>query len=933
MKKALLNLLLLIAVHLNANSQTTTIADKIDAYNKSFPIEKIYLTLDKPYYSAGDTLWFKSYLLNADFTATKISAKIYVELFNDSLKLLDNKVIALNNGLGYGDFELSKSLPNGTYTIRAYSNWQQNFGDDYFFQKSIYIGNAQTTTWLFDSYQKFNANLDNNELDLKLRIKNINGEPAGLKDVELYLENGNKKISKANLQTKTDGTLETKIPISDKQTSGNYNVVISQKNDKSKRYIIPVILKPEDAVDLQFLPEGGHMVNGIYGKVAFKAVGSDGLGKEIQGKIVNSKNETLTGFKTTHKGMGSFFLFPEKGEIYSAVRSINGKEIKTTLPIAKLEGTTLRVDHLSNKDSLYIYVKASELSRNEGYNLLIQKDNELIFQIKLNLRNGFSTLKLPKTELPDGIIHFTLLSPATIPLNERHAFVNHSQNINLALAGNFNYTSLDSVALELSATDEKGTPLTGAFAVTVTDDKQVKQDEYDNNIISHFLLKSSVKGSIESSGWYFENNSSTSQIALDHLLLTQAWVGYNWQEITRPLTEPKFKAEKDNKIEGKVTGLFNKPLEGIKVNLLSLGREIMFVDTLTNASGKFSFGDIPLSDSVSYMLKIKNQKGKTATGTIIVDDFVRAKELPSKELLKPWYLNVDSTFLKNFKSAETEIKQKERAQSVRTGTLLNEVIIKGQARLKEIIVKNAWDAKFLNEITEEDLKKVPQKLLKDLLLEKFPNFNIGNFWSDSCTGRPGRHSFSSFRIGSALLSHVIIDKVNTNLVASGTDDNYQVTGTSLSSKAGGGIEPNYGPAVFEINNYIFNTLTASEITNVTLYRGCVYYYLDITTRGGKGPWITPTPGRYIFRPQPIYLAKEFYSPKYVNKVSPFPDNRSTIFWDANIVTDENGKAKISFYAADSPSTYTVKIEGTDLNGRFGFKKFTLTNSKPTAGSK
>lgn len=927
MKKALLIISIIIAFYFNASSQTNSIADKITAYTKSLPIEKIYLTLDKPYYSAGDTLWFKSYLLNADFTASKMSAKIYVELFNDSLKLLDNKVIALNNGLGYGDFELSKNLPNGTYTIRAYSNWQQNFGNDYFFQKSIYIGNVQNTTWLFDSYQKFTPNANNNELDLKLRITNINGEPAGLKDVELYLENGNKRLSKASLQTKTDGTLETKIPIAEKQIAGNYNVVINPKNDKSKRYIIPVQLKSEDDIDLQFMPEGGFLVNGINSKVAFKALGTDGLGKEIEGKIVNSKNETLTNFKTTHKGMGSFFLYPEKGEIYSAVKTIKGKETKTALPLAKEEGTTLRIDHLSNKDSLYVYVRASLQSRTDGYQLLAQKDNELILQVKLNLQHGFSTLKLPKLDLPDGIIHFTLLSPTAIPLNERQAFVNHFQNINLALAGNFNYTSLDSVALELSATDEKGTPLTGAFAVTVTDDKQVKQAEYDNNILSHFLLKSSVKGYIESPGWYFDNNIATTQIALDHLLLTQAWVGYNWQETTRTLTEPKFKAEKDSRIEGKVTGLFNKPLEGIKVNLLSLGREIMFIDTLTNANGKFSFGDIPLSDSVSYMLKIKNQKGKTATGTIAVDDFIRAKDLPSKELLKPWYVNVDSTFLKNFKSAETEIKQKERAESVRTGTLLNEVVIKGQLRQKEIISKDAWDASFVLSINEEELKKMPQKTLRDLLQERIPNFNVGSFWTDNCSGRPSQHSFASFRIGSSLISHVLIDKINTNLVASGMEDAYQQSGSSISANG------QTGRAVFETNTYIFNALNASEIINITFYKGCHYHFLDITTRSGKGPWITPTPGRYIYRPQPIYLAKEFYSPKYVNKVSSLPDNRSTIFWDANVVTDENGKAKISFYTSDKPSTYTVKIEGTDLNGRFGFKKATLINSMPTIGSK
>ncbi|RYG19934.1 MAG: hypothetical protein EOO07_05870 [Chitinophagaceae bacterium] len=928
MKKTLLIISILISFYTIASSQTSTLGNKLKTYNEVLPIEKIYLTLDKPYYSAGDTLWFKSYLLNADFTASKISAKIYVELFSDSLKLVDHKVIALNNGLGYGDFSLSKTLPNGAYTIRAYTNWQQNFGTDYFFQKSIYIGNAQSTSWLFEAYQKLIAKGENKVLDFKLRITDVEGQPAGLKDVELYLESEGKKLSKANLQTKLDGTLQTEIPIpATKQPSQNYNILIAPKNDKLKKHIIPILAKPEDAIDLQFMPEGGFLVNGIYSKVAFKALGPDGLGREIDGKVINSKNEIVADLKTLHKGMGSFFLFPEKGETYTAVQIINGRETKTIIPIARDEGTTLRIDHLSSKDSLYLYVKASLSNRIDGYELLAQKDNELLAQIKLNLKNGFSTLKLSKAEFPDGIIHFTIVSPSGMPLNERQVFINHSKKMNLALEGSPNYNTFDSVSIELSATNEDGKPISGAFSVSVTDDTQVKQAEFDNNIVSHFSLKSSLKGNVENPSWYFENDDATRQNALDHLLLTQAWIGYNWTEITPLTIKPKFKAESNNNIEGRVTGLFNKPLAGIKVNLLSLGKEIIFIDTLTNTNGKFLFENIPLSDSVAYMLKIKNQKGKTATGTISVDDFVRAKNITTREFIKPWYVNIDSTYIKYFKAAENQIKQKERAEIARTGTLLNEVVIKAQRRLREIVSKDAWDASFVLNINEEELKKIPQKTLRNLLQEKIPNFNVGSFWTDKCSGRPSQHSFASFRIGSSLISHVLIDKINTNWVASGMEDGYQQSGISIS--AGGET----GRAVFETNTYIFNALNASEITNITFYKGCNYYFLDITTRGGKGPWITPTPGRYIYRPQPIYVAKEFYSPRYKNNINPFPDNRSTIFWDANVVTDENGKAKISFYTADKLGTYTLKVEGTDLNGRFGFKKITITNSAPIAGSK
>ena len=66
-----------------------------------------------------------------------------------------------------------------------------------------------------------------------------------------------------------------------------------------------------------------------------------------------------------------------------------------------------------------------------------------------------------------------------------------------------------------------------------------------------------------------------------------------------------------------------------------------------------------------------------------------------------------------------------------------------------------------------------------------------------------------------------------------------------------------------------------------------------------------------------------------------PDCRPTIDWEPNIVTDENGKATVSFYAADKPSTYTIIVEGTDGNGKIGYKrqKIVIRQKKIDAKSK
>ncbi|MEJ5994910.1 hypothetical protein WG904_10820 [Pedobacter sp. Du54] len=926
MKSSIYLCLILIASSFKINAQTNSLVQKIDNYQKIFPKEIIYLSFDKPNYKAGDTLWFKSFLLNADHTASLRTDKIYVELFNDSSQFVGGRAIALNYGLGYGDFALKKDLPNGTYTIRAYSNWQQNFESDYFFQKSFSIGNVGEHTWLLNAYQKVKTINKKQVLDLKVRLSNMQNESAGLRDVEIYLMDNRNILTKAEFQTSQNGLIETQIPLPDFTANSNYSLYFVDKKDKNKKATLPIILDEVDKLDLQFMPEGGYMVNGIYGRVAFKAIGANGVGVKISGKVINSKNETVAHLSTTHNGMGSFYLLPQKDETYAVSYTFNGKkEERVDLPAQKNEGTTLRIDHLSKPDSLLIYVKASESKREEqNYQLIAQTTGGYTSTLPVNLKNGFATFKLPKNNYPDGIVHFTLFSPKEEALNERQAFLNFNKKLAIQVkTENDEYNPRDSIALTLSAFAENALPVSSTFSISVTDDQQVKQNTNDNTILSYFLLQSEIKGNIEDAAWYFDHPDSAKFSALDHLLLTQGWVGYKWNDILKTKSTPAFKAEKGNLIEGKVLGFLNKPLPNMNLKLLALGKTMYVADTVTNKEGKFLFKDLPILDSVAYSIKIKNAKGNTTDATIIVDEFTAAKDNITFKPLTPWYVNSDSTTLLNYFKLANQRKLLDQSSPKMDGNMLKEVEIQSKARESEFVSKTAWDARFYKKISKEELEKNPRKKLIDLLKEQLPGFGIGVSWSSSCVGRYTAHKFYNYVVGSRLVSHVMIDKVNTHMVATGIDDNFNqdMKQRSMTDSI---------PDVFPINQFIFTTLNAEDVVDIVVYKGCSYFYLDITTRSGKGPWIAPAKGIYVHKPLPIYMAKEFYSPKYsVTNHSSTPDLRSTLFWDANVVADENGKAKLSFYAADKPGTYTIRVEGTDMLGRFGYYKGKITIKNKT----
>ncbi|HEX3386666.1 MAG TPA: TonB-dependent receptor plug domain-containing protein, partial [Mucilaginibacter sp.] len=68
-----------------------------------------------------------------------------------------------------------------------------------------------------------------------------------------------------------------------------------------------------------------------------------------------------------------------------------------------------------------------------------------------------------------------------------------------------------------------------------------------------------------------------------------------------------------------------------------------------------------------------------------------------------------------------------------------------------------------------------------------------------------------------------------------------------------------------------------------------------------------------------HKSRVFYSPKYDHPKadSEQPDQRSTVYWNPNIVTDKDGKASFEYYNSDGKGTYRLIVEGIDENGKIG----------------
>jgi hypothetical protein len=870
-------------------------------------VEKMYVQLDKPYYAIGDTVWFKAYLLNAAYlTATDKSDIMYIDIANDSNKVIRQYKLPVQHGLSWGNIDLDeKDFAPGTYTFRAYTNWMRNTGSDYFFSKSFYVAGSGESNWLINT--RTHASMVNgvNTANVKLQFADIDKSPAGNKVLQLQVMSGNKRLYKQPGQTDQNGLMD----INFKLPENSANLAIVAENDqKNKRAVIPLTLDNTDNADVQFLPEGGNLVAGLPALIGFKAIGKDGKGINISGIVTDRDQKPVASFQSLHNGMGSFYLTTREGETYTAkVMLPGGKTKEYPLPAVKNTGMVLKIKNTLEGDSIEVFVTATDnIIQSGGSYFLIGKARGIVcYAAIFNFHDGnYIKKKIAKNLFPSGITQFTIMTPGYQPLNERLVYIDHHDNLNIQLIMDKpGYQPRDSVALKIKVTDNTGKPVAGNFSLAVTDDAQMKTDSLNENLVSRMLLTSDLKGFIEDPGYYFSSINKDKCAALDNLLLTQGWVGYDWQQVLNP-PAITYQPEHEVTVKGRVVNVFNKPVKGTDILLFSKSPSIL-MDTVTDKEGRFLFHQFPRVDTPLFVLKAVNKNGKSFNVGITVDeikppDFIK----PAGPLTYPWYVNSDSTFL-NYTRNSAAAKQ--QLNFLATGHVLKEVKITAKKIVKDSQNLNGpGNADII--LDEKDLEAAGKKTFLQLLEENIKGFRETIEHVPSFDGGEGGWLQWYFIDYKPVI--VLIDGVFLHVV--------------------------YSPLFFRDFKYYLESHNAEDIKGIEVmksdkfalkYSGRIrakmdlFSFIEITTRSGHGPIIDNTPGMYLYKPLPLSWPKQFYKPKYAvqDTAKHLPDLRSTIDWEPNVTTDANGEAKVWFYAADKPSTYTITIEGTDMNGGLGYK--------------
>ena len=600
------------------------------------PKEKLYLHLDKPFYGAGEKIWFKGYLVNATTHQDNSQSNfIITELINRSDSIVERKKIR-RDSLGFHNaFTLPATLPAGDYYLRGYSNWMLNEDPDFFFSRNIKIGNSIDNTIVSSiEYQQE----DDTHYTAKIKFtSNVQAVFENTTIKYLYLENGKIK-NKGKKKTDENGWISISLPDLKSPAARRIEVEFDDPQYIYKRtFHLPVFTND---FDVKFFPEGGALLSIPHQNVAFKAQGADGFSKEVEGFLFNSKGDTLTNFRSEHNGMGIFTMNPVDNETYYVtVRTNDSITKRFDLPAIEPKGISIAMSHYK-QEIRYEIQKTEATEWPQKLFLLAHTRGKLAILQPINPKRTFG--KMNDSLFTEGITHFMLIDEQGNALSERLIFVpDHKPNQWQITADQPTYGKREKVSLQIAAKDNEGNPVEGTFSVSITDRKSIQPDSLADNILSNLLLTSDLKGYVEDPAYYFLNQDARTLRSIDYLMMTHGWRRHKMENVLRtPSLNFTNYIEKGQTISGRIMGFFGANVKKGPICVLAPKYNII-ATTETDEKGQFIV-NTSFRDSTTFLVQARTKKGFAG-----VDILMDPPQYPVATHKAP-YLNGAATFMEDY---------------------------------------------------------------------------------------------------------------------------------------------------------------------------------------------------------------------------------------------------------------------------------------------
>lgn len=880
---------------------------KLQLYTKTHPQEKVYLHQDKGYYAVGDTIWLSGYVVDAwTHVPSDLSKILHVELIDEYNQVKQQLKLFNDKGKAVGEFVIDSKYKPGMYRLRAYTTLMKGFDRSFFFNRQFEIGRMTKKDINATLSYKSQANQTQETLNYDLQLERNVKQRLLNQPLEVVIKGNEKTYGKQVVTIDESGKIKGKVNIPSSEKAPYVALEAQAKVDNqvfSQRFHLPVHSYQKR---LMFFPEGGDLVANLPNYVAFKAIDPQGKGCDVKGVIVDQEGKTVASFESTHLGMGKFRLIPKKNTTYTAQVTLNNQTTQTfALPPVKEEGLVMHLADVS-EDIISISIRTSN-KKIKGFRLIGHCRGNPVYTLSGNIKKRTShVVKILKSSLPAGIVHFTLFDDKFVPHSERLFFVKKRDE--LYLEANFekeSYTTREKVTLKLETGSTKFKNSLAYLSVSVTDMDMVQKTPEQTHILSYLLLTSDLKGYIENPNFYFKDNKDATRQAADLLMMTQGWRRFNWQEVfgNAPSHASKIKT-RGFSVSGTMINSYDKPLADGTVTLIGKN---FFKSVKTDENGRFSFDNLMMVDGTKLMLKGTNKKGKSNVKLVLdkpKNQHLKVEALKDYPRLLPAVASKAENYLKNQRKQADVL----RALGINTGEFLE---------LKEIEVK----AKKI---------KGRQYAKKEGQLYARPNFRLEvassqadvsaatNFLSYIRGKIPGIQIGANEENGKV---GIFYRASNRSTMHGKKDIMYLLNGSPTT------IEALMNLPVQRIDYIDMISSSRAVMYGSEAVNGVMAVYMKENLASEKAVSNKKAPGVLNFTFAGGYhIARQFYVPPYDNEEyvkKDIPDLRSTIYWNPFIKT-QNKEATISFYNADAASTYKVVIEGVSTKGEIGRKVYYYT---------
>ncbi len=863
-----------------------------------YPQEKIHVMTDRNHYMGGDTIWFRGFVVGAStHEPVAVSKYMYVEL-RTPYNTVDQRIKVMERDSVYAGYvPLDMRVPEGDYTLVAYTNFMNSAGEAYFFKKPVNIRNAYSLR--MDLLSQFEWEEGGERLVCRIDYRDRStGEERERKFTYRTIKDADWRPS-----WRKSGTETVKLD-REEYMAGSLLVMC---DDYAKYIRLP---KNESGFDVTFHPEGGYLVPGEECRVAFKAIDSYGDGIAVRGRVVDSSNNEVTRFESLHGGMGVLRFTPRLGEAYRA-ECVARDSLRASFALPAVNDSAAVVSASLRGDSV-IDLRVKGRCPGDAV-VAIQERGLLVYAGRLGGRREVS---IGCGGLQSGVVQVLLLDGALNALSERLLFVRAADTRTAAVTTERpTYGSRDKVILNLRLGGYANAG--GDVAVSVTD-RLFGDETGGGNILSNLLLQSELRGHIENPAYYFEADDSVRRASLDALLLTQGWRRYDIPASLRGEYQyPTAAIEKSQQISGTVKSLWRgKPLADATVRILS--KKIGFARAVkTDSVGRFYFKGFDNVDGATYQLEAVNKKGDTESNVEIdYDIYPDIEPIGGIVDYKPT-TNNDGTA-----NNDDAVEQMRLSASGVYNIILNELVVEGHApqfgdkSITEIMASKTFDGDYFEEegvtTLEEIIRKLPGVLVKgngDVVYRNRPVM----FLVDEMVFSPSGTSDAGDIVANYGENRRRRARAGGGAVA---EASFAAAMRALSypTSSRGMLREVEDAIPFDMIKQV--SFLPPNATLTFSMEGNAAIAIDLKEGveiGDEKPY-----GMKYIMPLGYQQPAEFYSPKYAKDFgnnSDGGDLRSTVYWDPDVKIDADGNAMVEFYANDNRNTrYDVLVEGVTGDG-------------------